>query len=743
MNDSPTNADAYLSKLIPTYVKSMTGEYIDANEKFLELFGFENLNELKIQNEADRLMCEPVDRHSWLSSIYETGKADMVAKFRRKGAGEFFWARDMSIRVSGSKALALEKTDSEPLSNLEFTSLVTGCLVDCTATIELQKSLENQVKAMDSVANSTVSGVVKLDSKRRIIFANSFLLNRNPKIREFVKEQRSFLHLLTEKISSDLLLVNRTLDGLETQASQRGSDEHSILSSTEIAVTLQLPDSLPQPVSIQFFSVANAGSTETDGSPHTICTIRDLSLPNAILSFFKEYGPRHTLLSDIGVKTIIKQYKDDTLANRFIWCNDAFLKERNMSFQEAVSGGDREFFKDDCYDYISRDLLTLNRKETTQVIEKHDFLQSDGTSRPDYVFVVKMPAISNDELHVFYWDFPNGRFESIRDKLLNHIGGMYKRILDLVPFPVFSRDRINRFAYVNLAYTRHLSLERQDIIGRTDEELFSKNPKLVDGYAKVDDMCRNLPKTEKDRSITVEEENVGSDGSSFPVVTTKTAYSIGMDSEWIFDNSPDQGIQGILWGKNDIRDRITLGKSVLRRGSMVKPFCDIFVSYAKEDFAYLDGELMPHLKQLPNTEVWWDKEIHKTSDKWKDTIEKAVEDCQIAILLLSHHYFDADGYAKHEAELLLSRSRVHGSKFTLIPLKISPFADLQKTDNLQMQLSKYTDPVRNWKGDAASKSIKELDVVNGERDIFYAWFVEELLKGFLDANRRQHRESER
>jgi hypothetical protein len=151
---------------------------------------------------------------------------------------------------------------------------------------------------------------------------------------------------------------------------------------------------------------------------------------------------------------------------------------------------------------------------------------------------------------------------------------------------------------------------------------------------------------------------------------------------------------------------------------------------------------MPHLKQLPNTVVWWDKETHRTCDKWKETIEKAVEDCQIAILLLSHHYFDVDGFARHEADLLLSRSRVHGSKCTLIPLKVSQFADLRKSDNLQTQLSKYTDPVRNWRGDAASKSVRELDAGNGERGSFYAWFVEELLKGFLDANRWQHRDFE-
>jgi PAS domain-containing protein len=731
---STSNFDAkpYLSSMLPTYIKSLAGDYISVNQKFLDLLGFLDLEDLKLHQNADPIMSNSVHRQAWLNSILETNHVDLMVAYKKKGGGDTIWARDLAVRIKPHSQY--KDSDNTPPTNdssidLQESALVVGCLIESTEVQCRSESIQTYISAIDNVLNNTIYGILKLDSNYKLIYANPFLLGRSTKLGEFVA-QRMHITELVERSSSDSVLIQSTLDKI--RSSFRESTNCAV-TSAEIAVTLQLPDSLPQPVSMQFFRATDDVMHITDGVPAILCTIRDLSLPKAILSFLEEYGPRHTLLSSIGIKTLIKSYESsgETLKNRIVWANQAFLNEVGMDIDSVKEKGDKQLFARHFEQYMVKDLSTLARKETLQAIEPHEFRLSDGTIKDDFVFVVKMPSNQPNELFVFYWDFTNGGFEATRDRLIDHLGGLYKRILDTLPFPVFARDHLNRFAYVNLAYTRHLDLRKLDIIGRTDDELFSRLPELVSGYAKVDDICRTLPLSERDRSITVEESNLSRDGRTFPVITTKTAYSVFKEPSSPNCDESVEAIQGILWGKNDIEDRLTKGKALLRQGSPIKRDCHVFVSYAREDTSCLVEEILPTLRSLKNVVTFTDLQMDRSLPEWKNQIESALDECAVGVLLLSPHFFDQEGFTRYEANRLLSRHRCalaepkQTNPVKILPVTIQHFAE-NISDELQVQLMKLTNPIRNF-GTPNKNALNEFSTNDGDRSRFLKYLGEIVL----------------
>jgi hypothetical protein len=83
----------------------------------------------------------------------------------------------------------------------------------------------------------------------------------------------------------------------------------------------------------------------------------------------------------------------------------------------------------------------------------------------------------------------------------------------------------------------------------------------------------------------------------------------------------------------------------------------IFISYSHKDKEYMDRILM-HLKPLETKgliDVWVDEEI-KAGDDWKNVIEKALENSNIAILLISADYLASDFIVQNELPPLLKNA---------------------------------------------------------------------------------------
>ena len=99
---------------------------------------------------------------------------------------------------------------------------------------------------------------------------------------------------------------------------------------------------------------------------------------------------------------------------------------------------------------------------------------------------------------------------------------------------------------------------------------------------------------------------------------------------------------------------------------------NIFISYSHEDAKWLEI-LKKHLKVLSrysgNVEYWEDTKL-KSGDKWKEEIAKAIEQANVAILLVSTDFLASDFISTDELPPLLQKAEETGTK--ILPLIVSP-----------------------------------------------------------------------
>lgn len=81
---------------------------------------------------------------------------------------------------------------------------------------------------------------------------------------------------------------------------------------------------------------------------------------------------------------------------------------------------------------------------------------------------------------------------------------------------------------------------------------------------------------------------------------------------------------------------------------------EIFISYCHKDIAWLD-KLKLHLMVLENRHgfsIWEDSKI-RVGSIWRDSIAKALDNCHVAILLVSNNFLASDFITKKEVPQLL------------------------------------------------------------------------------------------
>jgi hypothetical protein len=96
---------------------------------------------------------------------------------------------------------------------------------------------------------------------------------------------------------------------------------------------------------------------------------------------------------------------------------------------------------------------------------------------------------------------------------------------------------------------------------------------------------------------------------------------------------------------------------------------DIFISYSHDDRNWLD-RLQKTLKPLlrnKSISVWDDTKI-RTGAKWKGEIEKALNDAEAAILLVSQNFLASDFITKEEVPQLLGSAQTKGLKIIWVPI---------------------------------------------------------------------------
>lgn len=101
------------------------------------------------------------------------------------------------------------------------------------------------------------------------------------------------------------------------------------------------------------------------------------------------------------------------------------------------------------------------------------------------------------------------------------------------------------------------------------------------------------------------------------------------------------------------------------------PTLEIFISYSHRDEEYKD-QLLRHLRLLEkqNLATFWDTSQIPAGADWAQEIKKAINDAEIAVLLVSPDFLASDYVVDHELPALLSRTK---SRQTLVlPVLVRP-----------------------------------------------------------------------
>lgn len=116
----------------------------------------------------------------------------------------------------------------------------------------------------------------------------------------------------------------------------------------------------------------------------------------------------------------------------------------------------------------------------------------------------------------------------------------------------------------------------------------------------------------------------------------------------------------------------------------------VFISYSHYDNRWLN-RLIIHLTPLSRDfkiDIWSDRDI-QTGTKWKQKIKQAIEDCDIAILLISPDFLASNFINTNELPPLIEAAEKEGK--LIIPLIVSPSLFNKKSDIAQFQA--INDPI--------------------------------------------------
>ena len=125
----------------------------------------------------------------------------------------------------------------------------------------------------------------------------------------------------------------------------------------------------------------------------------------------------------------------------------------------------------------------------------------------------------------------------------------------------------------------------------------------------------------------------------------------------------------------------------------------IFISYAHIDKSYYD-RLITHLNVLKSyeggIEEWSDRKI-KSGERWKEEIEKALREADIAILLVSTDFLASDFIRNNELPSILHKAASANTKILSLLIKPSLFlntelAEFQAVNDAQKTLADMNEP---------------------------------------------------
>ena len=121
----------------------------------------------------------------------------------------------------------------------------------------------------------------------------------------------------------------------------------------------------------------------------------------------------------------------------------------------------------------------------------------------------------------------------------------------------------------------------------------------------------------------------------------------------------------------------------------------VFISYARKDIEYLEelDTRLATLKRNQLIETWDDRKI-PTGEDWETEIKKALERCQIAVILISENFLNSDFIASSELPSLLKKRKEAGVK--VLPVLITECDWKSHPDIPKIQATPRSGPVQQY-----------------------------------------------
>jgi len=108
----------------------------------------------------------------------------------------------------------------------------------------------------------------------------------------------------------------------------------------------------------------------------------------------------------------------------------------------------------------------------------------------------------------------------------------------------------------------------------------------------------------------------------------------------------------------------------------------VFVSYSRKDVGFLD-EIKVHFKPFKERIEFWDDSKIEPGQKWKDEIQKALDQTKVGILLVSADFLASDFIAENELPPILNAAEQEGAVILTVILRPCLFEEFNDINQYQ------------------------------------------------------------
>lgn len=108
----------------------------------------------------------------------------------------------------------------------------------------------------------------------------------------------------------------------------------------------------------------------------------------------------------------------------------------------------------------------------------------------------------------------------------------------------------------------------------------------------------------------------------------------------------------------------------------------VFVSYSHQDKEFLE-DIKRHFKPFLKEIDFWDDSKIKPGQKWKDEIKSAINECKVAVLLVSTDFLGSEFIATDELPPLLEAAEQNGAVILTVILKPCLFEEFESLNQFQ------------------------------------------------------------